>query len=156
MPRYLVLFLGGGVACQTQRSKRLEIMFYRLRIRTKIQSILCVCFSFTIRWQGHLPRQGGAPAQYQELSSFSLFFWSIGLHKQTGDSVAVKAFNHLSHMRPYEVQKREFEVLKKVNHQNIVKLLAIEEEVTLRCKWWVTVNCNGFVWRRTRPITRCW
>lgn len=32
-------------------------------------------------------------------------------------------------MRPHEVQMREFEVLKKVNHENIVKLLAIEEEV---------------------------
>lgn len=26
-----------------------------------------------------------------------------GLHKLTGESVAVKSFNHLSHMRPYEV-----------------------------------------------------
>ena len=32
-------------------------------------------------------------------------------------------------MRPQEVQMREFEVLQKVNHENIVKLLAIEEEV---------------------------
>ena len=52
-----------------------------------------------------------------------------GLNKMTGESVAVKSFNHASQMRPYELQEREFEVLKKVNHQNIVKLLAIEEEV---------------------------
>ena len=53
----------------------------------------------------------------------------FGHNKSTGETVAVKCFNHLSHMRPYEVQKREFEVLKKVNHENIVRLLAIEEEV---------------------------
>lgn len=52
-----------------------------------------------------------------------------GVNKHTGDPVAVKGFNHASHMRPYEVQEREFEVLKKVNHQNIVRLIAIEEEV---------------------------
>ena len=44
--------------------------------------------------------------------------------------MAVKTFNQLSHMRPHEVQMREFEVLQKVNHENIVKLLAIEEEVS--------------------------
>ncbi|KAK2717045.1 serine/threonine-protein kinase TBK1-like isoform X2 [Artemia franciscana] len=51
-----------------------------------------------------------------------------GVNKHTGEAVAVKTFNQLSHMRPQEVQMREFEVLKKVNHENIVKLLAIEEE----------------------------
>ena len=40
----------------------------------------------------------------------------------------MKTFNQLSHMRPQEVQMREFEVLEKVKHENIVKLLAIEEE----------------------------
>lgn len=49
--------------------------------------------------------------------------------QHTGEPVAVKTFNQLSHMRPHEVQMREFEVLKKVNHESIVKLLAIEEEV---------------------------
>lgn len=53
-----------------------------------------------------------------------------GVNKHTGYPVAVKSFNHASHMRPYEVQEREFEVLKKVNHQNIVRLIAIEEEVS--------------------------
>ena len=52
--------------------------------------------------------------------------------------MAVKTFNQLSHMRPQEVQMREFEVLQKVKHENIVKLLAIEEEqVSL-------LNCTGF------------
>ena len=52
-----------------------------------------------------------------------------GHNKHTGETVAVKCFNHLSHMRPYDVQKRELEVLEKVSHENIVKLLAIEEDV---------------------------
>ncbi|XP_022913910.2 serine/threonine-protein kinase TBK1 [Onthophagus taurus] len=51
-----------------------------------------------------------------------------GVNKKNGELVAVKTFNQLSHMRPLEVQMREFEVLKKVKHENIVKLLAIEEE----------------------------
>lgn len=54
------------------------------------------------------------------------------LLQHTGEPVAVKTFNQLSHMRPQEVQMREFEVLQKVNHENIVKLLAIEEEVRWR------------------------
>ena len=74
-----------------------------------------------------------------------------GVNKHNGETVAVKTFNQLSHMRPQEVQMREFEVnhsylhtsasisifcnlincfqvLEKVKHENIVKLLAIEEE----------------------------
>ncbi|XP_022247240.1 serine/threonine-protein kinase TBK1-like [Limulus polyphemus] len=66
-----------------------------------------------------------------------------GVNKTTGEPVAVKAFNHLSHMRPYEVQKREFEVLKKVSHDNIVKLLAIEEEVESHSKILVMELCTG-------------
>lgn len=66
-----------------------------------------------------------------------------GLHKSTGESVAVKSFNHLSHMRPYEVQKREFEVLKQVNHENIVRLLAIEEEVESQHKVLIMELCTG-------------
>ena len=66
-----------------------------------------------------------------------------GLHKSTGESVAVKSFNHLSHMRPYEVQKREFEVLKQVNHENIVRLLSIEEEVESQHKVLIMELCTG-------------
>ncbi|KAK9695850.1 TANK binding kinase 1 ubiquitin-like domain [Popillia japonica] len=51
-----------------------------------------------------------------------------GVNKINGEPVAVKTFNQLSHMRPQDVQMREFEVLEKVKHENIVKLLAIEEE----------------------------
>jgi len=46
---------------------------------------------------------------------------------QTGELVAVKVFNLVSYNRPYEVQMREFEVLQRLNHVNIVKLFAVEE-----------------------------
>ncbi|XP_042234136.1 inhibitor of nuclear factor kappa-B kinase subunit epsilon-like isoform X2 [Homarus americanus] len=66
-----------------------------------------------------------------------------GLNRHTGEPVAVKTFNQLSHMRPHEVQMREFEVLKKVNHESIVKLLAIEEEQEGRGKVIVMELCTG-------------
>lgn len=46
-------------------------------------------------------------------------------------------------MRPPEVQMREFEVLKKVNHENIVKLLAIEDDSEGRGKVIVMELCTG-------------
>lgn len=66
-----------------------------------------------------------------------------GVNKNNGEPVAVKTFNQVSHMRPQEVQMREFEVLKKVNHKNIVKLLAIEEEQESRGKVIVMELCTG-------------
>lgn len=66
-----------------------------------------------------------------------------GVNKNTGEPVAVKTFNQLSHMRPHDVQLREFEVLKKVKHENIVKLLAIEEEQEGRGKVIVMELCTG-------------
>ncbi|XP_012872981.1 PREDICTED: inhibitor of nuclear factor kappa-B kinase subunit epsilon isoform X2 [Dipodomys ordii] len=47
--------------------------------------------------------------------------------KKSGELVAVKVFNSASYLRPREVQVREFEVLRKLNHPNIVKLFAVEE-----------------------------
>uniref|UniRef100_A0A023F4E0 Putative tank binding protein kinase tbk1 n=1 Tax=Triatoma infestans TaxID=30076 RepID=A0A023F4E0_TRIIF len=66
-----------------------------------------------------------------------------GVNKNNGEPVAVKTFNQLSHMRPHDVQIREFEVLKKVKHENIVKLLAIEEEQESRGKVIVMELCTG-------------
>lgn len=43
--------------------------------------------------------------------------------------VAVKVFNSASYRRPPEVQVREFEVLRRLDHENIVKLFAVEETV---------------------------
>ncbi|XP_022189807.2 serine/threonine-protein kinase TBK1 isoform X1 [Nilaparvata lugens] len=66
-----------------------------------------------------------------------------GINRNNGEPVAVKTFNQLSHMRPHDVQVREFEVLKKVKHENIVKLLAIEEEQEGRGKVIVMELCTG-------------
>uniref|UniRef100_A0A8C9QRD1 TANK-binding kinase 1 n=1 Tax=Scleropages formosus TaxID=113540 RepID=A0A8C9QRD1_SCLFO len=64
-----------------------------------------------------------------------------GRHKKTGDLYAVKVFNNLSFLRPLDVQMREFEVLKKLNHKNIVKLFAVEEETNTRHKVLVMEYC---------------
>uniref|UniRef100_A0A3Q3K7P8 Protein kinase domain-containing protein n=1 Tax=Monopterus albus TaxID=43700 RepID=A0A3Q3K7P8_MONAL len=48
-------------------------------------------------------------------------------NKRTGELVAVKVFNLLSYNRPHEVQMREFDMLRKLNHSNIVRLFAVEE-----------------------------
>ncbi|XP_075709828.1 inhibitor of nuclear factor kappa-B kinase subunit epsilon [Rhinoderma darwinii] len=48
-------------------------------------------------------------------------------NKKSGEEVAVKVFNNASYLRPFEVQMREFEMLGKLNHINIVKLFAVEE-----------------------------
>lgn len=66
-----------------------------------------------------------------------------GMNKHTGQVVAVKSFNHVSQMRPYDVQRREYEVLSKVNHENIVKLLAIEEESETQHKILIMELCTG-------------
>lgn len=93
----------------------------------------------------------------RNLRSSSNYIWNIsavlgkgatgsvyqGMNKHTGEVVAVKSFNHLSHMRPYEVQKREYEVLSKVNHENIVKLLSIEEESESQHKVLIMELCTG-------------
>ncbi|XP_051911018.1 serine/threonine-protein kinase TBK1 [Hippocampus zosterae] len=64
-----------------------------------------------------------------------------GRHKKTGDLYAVKVFNNLSFLRPLDVQMREFEVLNKLNHKNIVKLFAVEEESNTRHKVLVMEYC---------------
>ncbi|NWZ93237.1 IKKE kinase, partial [Nesospiza acunhae] len=51
-------------------------------------------------------------------------------NKKSGELVAVKVFNSASYLRPQEVQMREFEMLRKLNHKNIVKLFAVEETVS--------------------------
>ncbi|ELW61960.1 Serine/threonine-protein kinase TBK1 [Tupaia chinensis] len=61
--------------------------------------------------------------------------------KKTGDLFAIKVFNNISFLRPVDVQMREFEVLKKLNHKNIVKLFAIEEETTTRHKVLIMEFC---------------
>uniref|UniRef100_A0A8C4NBW7 Inhibitor of nuclear factor kappa B kinase subunit epsilon n=1 Tax=Eptatretus burgeri TaxID=7764 RepID=A0A8C4NBW7_EPTBU len=64
-------------------------------------------------------------------------------HKKTGDLHAVKVFNRASYVRPRDVQTREFEVLQKLNHKNIVKLFAVEDENSSNLKVIVMELCGG-------------
>ncbi|XP_015424719.1 PREDICTED: inhibitor of nuclear factor kappa-B kinase subunit epsilon [Myotis davidii] len=64
-------------------------------------------------------------------------------NKKSGELVAVKVFNAASYLRPREVQVREFEVLRKLNHQNIVKLFAVEETGASRQKVLVMEYCSS-------------
>ncbi|XP_031423695.1 inhibitor of nuclear factor kappa-B kinase subunit epsilon isoform X2 [Clupea harengus] len=65
-------------------------------------------------------------------------------NKKTGELVAVKVFNMLSYSRPYEVQMREFEMLRRLNHVNIVKLFAVEEmHMNPKQKVLVMEYCSG-------------
>ncbi|KAG7238307.1 hypothetical protein INR49_031018 [Caranx melampygus] len=63
-------------------------------------------------------------------------------NKRSGELVAVKVFNFMSYSRPREVQMREFEMLRKLNHSNIVKLHAVEE-LPSKQKVLVMEYCSG-------------
>ncbi|XP_051494966.1 inhibitor of nuclear factor kappa-B kinase subunit epsilon isoform X2 [Apus apus] len=64
-------------------------------------------------------------------------------NKKSGELVAVKVFNNASYLRPQEVQMREFEMLRKLNHKNIVKLFAVEETGSSRQKVLVMEYCSS-------------
>ncbi|XP_014672621.1 PREDICTED: serine/threonine-protein kinase TBK1-like [Priapulus caudatus] len=66
-----------------------------------------------------------------------------GYQKMTGDPVAVKTFNSGSHLRTQEVQMREFEIIRKVNHKNVVRLLSIEKERMVGDRVIVMELCGG-------------
>ncbi|XP_072039239.1 serine/threonine-protein kinase TBK1-like [Amphiura filiformis] len=66
-----------------------------------------------------------------------------GRHKKTGDLVAVKAFNNISFLRPHAVQQREFDVLLKLNHPNIVKLYNIEDDQITKQPVIIMELCTG-------------
>ncbi|XP_035486682.2 inhibitor of nuclear factor kappa-B kinase subunit epsilon isoform X1 [Scophthalmus maximus] len=63
-------------------------------------------------------------------------------NKRSGELVAVKVFNMMSYNRPHEVQMREFEMLRKLNHGNIVKLHTVEE-LPSKQKVLVMEYCSG-------------
>uniref|UniRef100_A0A7N6AQP8 Protein kinase domain-containing protein n=1 Tax=Anabas testudineus TaxID=64144 RepID=A0A7N6AQP8_ANATE len=63
-------------------------------------------------------------------------------NKRSGELVAIKVFNIMSYNRPHEVQMREFEMLRKLNHSNIVKLYAVEE-LPSKQKVLVMEYCSG-------------
>ncbi|NWY03256.1 IKKE kinase, partial [Nothoprocta ornata] len=64
-------------------------------------------------------------------------------NKKSGELVAVKVFNDASYFRPQEVQMREFEMLRKLNHKNIVKLFAVEETGSSKQKVLVMEYCSS-------------
>uniref|UniRef100_UPI0037E9176D inhibitor of nuclear factor kappa-B kinase subunit epsilon n=1 Tax=Semicossyphus pulcher TaxID=241346 RepID=UPI0037E9176D len=63
-------------------------------------------------------------------------------NKRSGELVAVKVFNMMSYNRPHEVQMREFEMLRKLNHSNIVRLFTVEE-LPSKQKVLVMEYCSG-------------
>uniref|UniRef100_A0A3B4X8A3 Inhibitor of nuclear factor kappa B kinase subunit epsilon n=1 Tax=Seriola lalandi dorsalis TaxID=1841481 RepID=A0A3B4X8A3_SERLL len=63
-------------------------------------------------------------------------------NKRSGELVAVKVFNFMSYSRPREVQMREFEMLRKLNNSNIVKLHTVEE-LPSKQKVLVMEYCSG-------------
>ncbi|XP_061544030.1 inhibitor of nuclear factor kappa-B kinase subunit epsilon isoform X3 [Phycodurus eques] len=63
-------------------------------------------------------------------------------NKRTGELVAVKVFNLASYNRTHEVQMREFDMLRKLNHKNIVKLFTVEE-LPSKQKVLVMEFCSG-------------
>ncbi|XP_038054120.1 serine/threonine-protein kinase TBK1-like [Patiria miniata] len=66
-----------------------------------------------------------------------------GREKKSGERVAVKVFNNVSFRRPGSVQHREFDVLLKLKHPNIVKLLAIEEDSSSHDRVIIMELCEG-------------
>ena len=71
-----------------------------------------------------------------------LLFW-----QRTGEIQAVKMFHPAPNQsRALQLQLREFEVLSKLNHDNIVKMLAVEDEVMIPSSQNCTQNytlCRG-------------
>lgn len=59
-----------------------------------------------------------------------LFVCLFVFHQKTGELVAVKQFNQSSFNRQLAVQDREFEIMSKLDHKNIVRFLAWEVEVS--------------------------
>ena len=58
-------------------------------------------------------------------------------------------------MRPFDVRRREFEVLAKLNHENIVKINASETEVrsfTSRCYGLLVRQEINILWREYNTI----
>jgi len=64
-------------------------------------------------------------------------------HKKTGDMFAVKTFSSISAHRAAPLQVKEFDVLRRLNHTNIVKILAIENEVNTKKCVLVMEMCGG-------------
>ncbi|XP_072026178.1 inhibitor of nuclear factor kappa-B kinase subunit epsilon-like [Amphiura filiformis] len=66
----------------------------------------------------------------------------LGRNKKSGEKVAIKVFNRASYQRSGDVQDREFEVLHKLKHENIVRLLAIEDDTGTRERVLIMELCD--------------
>lgn len=67
-----------------------------------------------------------------------------GREKKTGKEYAVKVFNSLNFMaRSADVRRREFDVLRKVDHENIVRLYNVEEEATTKHEVIIMELCSA-------------
>ncbi|XP_031566607.1 serine/threonine-protein kinase TBK1-like [Actinia tenebrosa] len=92
-----------------------------------------------------------------EIRSSTNYLWNIkdvlgqgatgavykGRNKKNGEEVAIKTTNHIGMMRPVEVRMREFEVLSKLDHRNIVRIFASEKELRSQSEIIVMELCNG-------------
>jgi len=67
----------------------------------------------------------------------------VGREKATGDLCAIKTFNAQAMKRSSTVQSREFDVLSKLRHVNIVKILAMEEQLQDDARVLVMELCTG-------------
>ena len=67
----------------------------------------------------------------------------VGREKTTGHLCAIKTFNAQARKRSKTVQNREFDILSKLRHVNIVKILAIEDELQVDSRVLVMELCTG-------------
>lgn len=80
--------------------------------------------------------------------SFSIFCVCVCVRsyvrlQKSGELVAVKVFNTVSYNRPHDVQMREFEMLRKLNHSNIVRLYAVEEVGCLHFSVFISLKTSS-------------
>lgn len=66
-----------------------------------------------------------------------------GRNKKTGETYAIKVSNNFGMMRPFEVRRREYDVLLKLDHENIVKTFATETELRTQNEIMVMELCSG-------------
>ncbi|XP_065674309.1 serine/threonine-protein kinase TBK1 isoform X2 [Hydra vulgaris] len=63
--------------------------------------------------------------------------------KKTGAPCAAKVFNSQADRRPYEVRIREIELLQKLSHPNIIKLMGLEQEIGSKATVLVMELCGS-------------
>lgn len=64
-----------------------------------------------------------------------------GREKKTGQEYAIKVFTYKT--MSIDIRKREFDMLRKVDHSNIVRLFAIEEEIATKQEVIIMELCDA-------------